>query len=668
MLPLPSFDNLLDVFRNCTKKERTLALYLAYVCTAGLDAYSSVGNSLVSVYVEAGNIHSARKVFDRLESKNGHSWNSLLIAYVRVDEPQNALELYETMGEDSFLLNDFGFVALLKACSNLAQVDYGLKLHSQIARKNLLQHNVIIGTALVDMYAKCGVPTMAQEVFDKLPDKDVVSWTALIAGYAQHNYGKEALRCFDLMQSQGVKPNATTFSSVLKACGSIRALDKGSKIHDEILRKGLIKTNQFVGTALVDMYAKCGSVAKAQEVFDILPMQDTVSWTALITGYAQCEHGEDALKCLEKMRHLNVPTDTHALVSCLKACCSIVASDSGKYIIASESGKDIHAEIIRKGLLETNSVLGTALIDMYAKCGMLGDAQSVFKKLPESDVHSWNALISGHAQHKSWEEVMMCFDEMQKKGFLPDSTTCVCFLNACGHMGATERGEELHAEIEQKGLFGTNLIVGNALVEMYVKCGLLSEAHEVFDKLQLLDIISWNTLISGYAHVGDIKSVLYMLHCMKCEGIEPDSITFISIFNAIIHAGLVVEGEVLFESLSRDFGISPSLEHYTRMVALFGCAGQLDKAATIFKSVSSASDIIMSLTLLGACRKWGNIELGRQAFKRAVKLDAKEGAAYICMFNIYKDAGMLEDARKVETMRVRKQAWKHREGFEGLIS
>ncbi|KAH7298306.1 hypothetical protein KP509_25G036600 [Ceratopteris richardii] len=563
------------------------------------------------------------------------------------------------MGDDSFLLNEFGFVALLKACTALGDLRYGVHLHCEFARKSFCQESVIIGTALIDMYAKCHMPIMAQEVFDMLPDQDVVSWTALIAGYAQHGYGKEAIRCFELMQKQGFTPNATTFSSVLKACASIGALDKGSQIHDEILGKGLIKTNQIVGNALVDMYAKCGKLDKAQEVFDALPVQDIVSLTTLITGYVKDERGRDALTCLAKMQELGIPADVFTSVACLNACGSILDA---------ESGKKIHADVIKKGLVETNSILGAALIDMYAKCNMLDNAQNVFNKLPNHDINSWNALISAYVQCKCKEEILAFFDEMRLKGFTPDSITFVSVLNACGSIGTAKRGEKVHAEIEEKGLLQYNLLVGNALVDMYAKCGLLAEAQAVFDELQPLDVISWNSLIAGYAHFGDFVNVLHLLHCMKCEGIRPNSITLISALNVLIHEGLVAEGELFFSYMSEEFDIVPTLEHRTRMVGLFGCAGQLEKAVSVFDDASYPSDIVMSLMLLSACRKCGNLELAKQAFKQAVKLDEKDAAAYICMGDMYRDLGMLEEANKVEKMRVRKGAWKHREIFDGLIS
>lgn len=659
MLAPSSLENLVNVLRKCTSETAAAPHLHAYVCTLGLEAHSLLSDCLISVLLEGGNVRNAQKVFDASDVRSECSWNSLLIAYVKFGEPQNALALYQTMGEEAALLNGFAFVALLKACTNIADPDTGRDLHGQIARKNLLESNVIIGTTLVDMYAKCGILIVAQEVFDKLPEQDLVSWTALIAGYAQHDYSMDALNCFDAMQQEGITPNATTFASVLKACGRIGAEEKGSQIHDELVRKKLLKTNQVVGNALVDMYAKCGSLNKAREVFDVLPIRDVVSWTALISGYAQHDHGEDALSCFEQMQRCCVPLDVVTFVSSLKACGSVVAADKGE---------EIHAEITRRGILESNCVLGSALVDMYTKCGMLPDAQSVFDKLLNCDVDSWNALISGYAQHKCGEEALMCFEQMQKEGFSPDATTFACVLSACGSIGATKKGGELHAAVEQKGVFKTNLIVGNALVDMYAKCGLLTKAQEAFKKLELHDIISWNTLITGYAHLGDIQSVLRLLFDMENEGIQPNPVTLISVLNAFNHEGLIFEAEMLFNSMSKEFGISPAREHCTCMVDLFGRAGQLGKAADIFKKLSSSSDLVMSLTVLGACRKWGNVELGREAFERAVRLDERDAAAYICMYDIYMNAGMLNDAKKVDAMRVRKQAWKRRESFDGLLA
>ncbi|KAH7426327.1 hypothetical protein KP509_11G096100 [Ceratopteris richardii] len=270
------------------------------------------------------------------------------------------------------------------------------------------------------MYAKCHMPIMAQEVFYMLPARDIVSWTALIAGFAKHDLGMEALRCFDYLQDDGFHPNAVTYVCTLNACGNIKALQKGIEIHAKIEKDGMLGTNLAVGNALIDMYVKCGLIRKAHEVFDRLPNQDVVSWTALIAGYAKHGDAMFALKCLDEMQLKGVAPNAVTYVGCLIACGRI-----GDV----EKGKEIHEEIVSKGLLETLA-LGNALVDMYANCGFLKRALEVFDILPKRDVISWNALMSGYVKYEYGIKALNCLAQMQIEGVNPDFSTLVHHLRS----------------------------------------------------------------------------------------------------------------------------------------------------------------------------------------------------------------------------------------------
>lgn len=209
-------------------------------------------------------------------------------------------------------------------------------------------------------------------------------------------------------------------------------------------------------------------------------------------------------------------------------------------------------------------------------------------------------------------------------------------------------GKEIHTAIETKGLLQDNLVLGTALVDMYAKCGLLEEALAVFDKLQAEDVVLWNTLITGYAQLGDIESVLGIYETIR-ECNEPDMVTLLNILNACSHAGFVDEAQVYFETMSKDYGITPTLEHYTCLVDLFGRAGQLDRVVPMMMATPFSLNVTMWLALLGACRKWSNVEIGNLAFQQAVALGGFDAGVYVCMRNIYadidiEDGAWLEDA------------------------
>ena len=395
-------------------------------------------------------------------------------------------------------------IALLKACVKEKDLHQASIIHANIVKKGLLEKDRYLGNTLVSLYAKCGALSRAQQVFERLPVRNVVSWNALIAGYAQHEHScKQALTCFQRMQHHGVSPNAVTYVCILKACGSIGRATMGKEIHNTIVQKGLLETNILVGNTLVDMYAKCSAVAKARQVFEQLPCRTVVSWNALISGYTQCGNGEEALHCFEQMQQKGLSPDALTYVCILKACSSNI-----------QQGRQIHEQVIRCGF-HTDKTVCNALIDMYVKCGLILEAQDVFDKLPVRDVVTWNAIISGYVQQGRGEEALICFTCMQEEGFSPDVITLTCIVKACGSTGAIEKGKQIHDDIISKGLLGKHIVLGNALVDMYANNGALSEAKMVFNRIQGKDVVSWNTLITGYVENGFCEEALNFLSNYK---------------------------------------------------------------------------------------------------------------------------------------------------------
>ncbi|MCO5599687.1 hypothetical protein L7F22_053792 [Adiantum nelumboides] len=500
------------------------------MCHHSLEADTTLGNSLVSLLVDVGSVHDARWVFNVLPVRHESSWNFLISGYSKAEEPDCALTLYDHMQNDK-TLHPCGttYAAALKACTQLKTLQKGRQIHAQVASLGLLEMDSFVGSTLLDMYAKCGFIAKAQQVFDDLPICNVVSWTALIGGYVEHGEGEEALRCFQVMQDKGISPNRITFICTLKACAMTGDVSKGQEVHAEVARQGLSGKDIVVGNSLVYMYAKFGMLVSAQEVFDRLPMQNIVSWTSIISGYAEDGKDEEAINCFEEMQIKGIFPNAITLGCVMKACSSL------RFI---SKGQDIHAEIERKGLLQTNDIaLGNALIDMYATCGQLKKAQEVFTNIPAPNVITWTTLISGYAENGYAEEALKAFELMETKGALPNSITLIYGLKACGSIKAVGKGRDIQVEIERQGLLERDSLAANALIDMYVKCGLLSIAQEVFDKLSVRDVISWNILISGYSEHGYGKEALQHSEQMQLEGAVADDVTLVSRFKACGLAG-----------------------------------------------------------------------------------------------------------------------------------
>ncbi|KAI5080114.1 hypothetical protein GOP47_0005593 [Adiantum capillus-veneris] len=537
--------------------------------------------------------------------------------------------------------------SLIWACCKTKDLSTGIKLHNELQSRGLAEKNY--SRALVSMYAKCGDLQRAQALLDKHNSSSIVPWNALIAGYARQGKGQNALDCFEQMQREGISPNSVTYTCILKACARMRAIDKGKKIHEEISKQGLLEHDIILSTALVDMYAKCGCLPQAQGVLEKLPSRSVVSWNALVAGYAQQGHGRQALDCYEQMRCEGIQPDSVTYTCILKACAGIRAIDKGK---------QIHNEILRQGLLEHDIMLSTALVDMYAKCSALPQAQSVLEKLLSRDAISWSALITGYAQEGKGQQALECYERMQSEGIHPDSGTYVAILNACALTGAIDKGKHVHDEILRQELLEHDSLVGNALVDMYAKCGALPQAQSVLEKLPFRDVVSWNTLITGYAQKGKGQQALECYEQMQQEGILPDAVTYHCLLNMCSHLGLVEEGQGLFDSMEAVGGLKPDLECFTCMVDLLGRAGHLIKAVEVIQGMPFTASSAIWHCLLGACLKWVDVNVGTWAFEQAIEVDRSDVSVYVLMVNIFAAAGMQEKAKDIETMRIKNKAWK----------
>eukprot|EP00250_Pteridium_aquilinum_P018561 c24123_g13_i1 orf=515-2368(+) len=601
---LPSVDELIFFTQSCRKtKHLQYARDIhAHACHSGLEDHERLGNHLVPMFKECGSLKDAQQTFNKLVFRNECSWSGLIEAYADCGEPEHALCLYQRMQEEGIYPSRYTFVALLKACASLGCAKRGWDVHMDLARCGF-EKDVFVGSSLVDMYTKCGSLAKAQDVFDNLPDRNVSTWTALISGYVEEGHGEQALITFEQMQLQGISPDAYTYVCILKACSNVSSIDQVRGSHAKIVEDSF-EENPHVSSTLVDVYAKFGLLAEARAVVDELPSQDVYSWTALIAGCV--EHGfcDQALCYFAQMQEEGVSPNTVTFTCSLKSCCVLAAIDAGQAI---------HIEVTKVGL-EKDLTVGNTLVDMYSTCDYLLEAEEVFDKLCNHDVVSWTALIVGYEHYGHGEEALECFEQMQLEGISPDPVTFVCVLKACSGIGAIDRGRQIHLDIERKGLLGKDLAVGNTLINMYAKSGLLSLALQVFDKLPARDLVSWNSLITGYAQLGESRNVFQTLEKMLIGGVKPDSVTFKIVFGVCCRAGLFQVSQTYFEAMSNDYGIVPTLEHHISMVDLLCRVGHVEEAITMIKKVPSSSNLVLWNRVLEACRNCGRLELGKQAF------------------------------------------------------
>ncbi|XP_057863749.2 pentatricopeptide repeat-containing protein At1g08070, chloroplastic [Cryptomeria japonica] len=568
------------------------------------------------------------------------------------------------------------YIFLLQSCIRKKTLGSAKLIHAHICTKGLIVNRAVTNT-LGNMYAKCGCLADARKLFDHVPRKDVCSWTVMISAYAKHGFPEMALELFREMLDTDVLPNHFTFATVLPACASLASLEDGIEIHNDVKRRGF-DADVFVANALVDMYAKCGSLENARYMFDKITEPDTVSWTALIAGYAQKGYIDEALQLFGKISRRDVWSWTvmiaayarigfseEALVffgqmllaglkpnqftfAAVLPACSLLSS--------LEEGVAIHGEVIRSGL-QCNVLVTNALIDMYAKCGRIEIARDLFDKMSEPDLISWTTILAGYSHNGLAEDTMELFKQMQFTGVKPDEKTFASILPACAGLGALQQGMQIHDQIVESG-FQSDVFLVSALIDMYGKCGSLEKARKLFDKMRPQDVVSWTAMIAGYAIHGRGKEALKIFEQMKHSGINPNHVTLICVLSACCHAGLVEEGRLYFSGMYENHHITPSMRHYNCMVDLLGRAGLLDEALAIVNKMPIKADVSVWNSLIGGCRLYNNAELGQLAAKKIIELEPQSTTPYVLLSKIYAASGRWSDIEKLRKMMEDKEVMK----------
>jgi pentatricopeptide repeat protein len=370
---------------------------------------------------------------------------------------------------------------------------------------------------------------------------------------------------------------------------------------------------------------------EAQALFDQMPERNVVSWTTMISAYTNAKLNDKALEFLIMMLRQGVMPNMFTYSSVLRACDGL------------SNLRQLHSRII-KGGLESDVFVRSALIDIYSKLGELQEALGVFNEMASGDSVVWNSIIGGLAQNSDGDEALNIYKSMKKAGFPPDQSTLTSVLRACTGLALLELGRQVHVHILK---FDRDLILNNALLDMYCKCGSMEDANFVFTRMLEKDVISWSTMIAGLAQNGFSREALKLFQSMKDSGVKPNYITILGVLFACSHAGLVEDGWYYFQSMKKLFGINPGREHYGCIIDLLGRAGKLDQAIKLIHQMECEPDAVTWRTLLGACRVHQNVDLAIHAAKQIVKLDPEDAGTYILLSNVYANSQMWDDVTEV---------------------
>eukprot|EP01018_Ginkgo_biloba_P036697 Gb_40434 [translate_table: standard] len=466
----------------------------AHMWRNGIEQQIFLVNKLVYMYTVFSSMENAHVIFDKIYSPEPFLWNVLIRGYATNGCFEEALALSYEMQETGMKPDKFTFPFLFKACAGLSALQEGKEIHNQVLRRGF-ESDVFVGTALIDMYSKCGKVELARHVFDKMSNRNVVSWNAMIAGYVQSGHAIEALAIFDKMQLADVKPNSSTLVSVLPACAQLEDLQRGKSIHDYIIQNGFEK-DVSVGNSLVALYCKCGIVEVAHRLFDKMSNKDLVSWNAMIAGYAQKEYANEAVMLFDQMQLAHLKPNSVTMVSVLPAYAQLAAL---------HQGKGVHGYIIRRGF-ESDVFVGTALIDMYAKCGSIDIARRVFDKMHNRNVVSWNSIIAGYGMHGHGGDALRLFGQMQRTGMKPNNITFLCVLSACSHAGLVEEGWQYFYCMSSDHCILPSVEHYACMVDLLGRAGHLDEAKDFIENMPVEpDHTVWGALLGACRIHGNIE-------------------------------------------------------------------------------------------------------------------------------------------------------------------
>ncbi|KAF9608509.1 hypothetical protein IFM89_009875 [Coptis chinensis] len=417
----------------------------------GYEADIHVGNSLIDMYAKHGNLVAAEMVFATSPEVNVVSWNVLIAGYGQEGQSDKALELLQRMQLHGFEPDEVTYVSMLGAC------------------------------------VKSGDIETAREMFDKIVSPIVSAWNAILSGYSQKGRHEEAIEFFRKMQFQTVQPDRTTMANILSSCAGMGLLKSGKEVHAASVKEAL-HLDIFVASGLVDMYSKCGNLETARCIFDRMPERDIVCWNSMIAGLAIHSLSIEAVTLFKQMRENGMEPTQFSYASILSSCSTLASLDQGR---------QIHGQIVKDGY--TSGVyVGSALIDMYSKCGNVDEARQFFEGMNEKNTVSWNEMIHGYAQNGCGDMAVEIFEDMIRQGEKPDTITFIAVLTACSHSGLVDVGTRIFDSMEQEYMMQPSAEHYTCILDLLGRAGHFRQAEVLLDKMPCRDDpIVWEVLLSA---------------------------------------------------------------------------------------------------------------------------------------------------------------------------
>lgn len=638
----------------------------AHAIYTGLKAYPHVSNPLLSLYSKSEDLGSVKRVFGEMGSPDVYSWTTLLSACTKMGQvfyachlldemplrnvaPWNAVitgcsengyqylafDLFRRMHVLGVRHDNYSFAGVLSLCSS-GLYGFGRQVHSLVVKSGFLDRSSV-ANSLLSMYFSWGNTTDACKVFKEADEMvhNEITYNAMINGLVSLERGAEALMMFQRMLDACLRPTDLTFLSLMSS-GSVPIVC--FQLHAQAMKMGY-ESCTAVSNAAMAMYADHGQLDALGKIFEKLEDRDVVSWNTVIAGYAQNDCARLAILAFMEMQRKGIVPDEYTIGTLLGSAES------------SEGIQMLYALVVKTGLSLISEAMN-AFVSAFSKQGDINLAYKVFCDLHCKNLITWNAIIFGFLINGCPLEALQLFLWMQKLKIRPDVYSLTTALSICSSISTLKHGKQVHSYI-LRHWFIDEMSLGNGLITMYAKCGVLDCSSKVFDCMSDRDVVSWNAIISAFAQYGEGKKAVQYFKAIQCEiGIKPDQATFTAVLSACSHAGLVCDGIRIFNSMVNDYGLKPGVDHFSCLVDLLGRAGYLDETEGLIETESEDSKIDPNVwwTLFSACAAYGNVRLGRIVAGVLLQTEKNDPAVYVLLSNIHANAGQWEDAARVREL------------------
>ncbi|KAK8528315.1 hypothetical protein V6N13_056986 [Hibiscus sabdariffa] len=464
---------------------------------------------LVNVYAKCAAMESARKVFDSLPRRNVVAWTTLMTGYVHNDQPDAAISVFQKMLEFGSFPTNYTLGIALNACSAIGSLELGKQIHAY-SIKYRIDHDTSVGNSLCSLYSKCASLGSAIKAFLRVEEKNVITWTAVISACADNSKAVKGLRFFIEMLADNVEPNEFTLTSVLSMCCTMLSLSFGAQVHCLSIKLGY-ETNLRIRNSIMYLYLRCGWFVEAVRLFNGMEDMSLVTMNSIIAGYGEMmelakddlsayHNGIEALNIFSKLNNSCFKPDLYTFSSILTICSKMFAL---------EQGEQIHAQTLKTGYL-SDMIVGTALVNMYNKCGSIERASKVFREMSARTLISWTSMIAAFAQNGQTQQALQLFDDMRLIGVRPNQVTFVGILSACARAGMVNEALGYFETMQKDYKIKPVMDHYSCLIDMFVRMGSLDEAFNLIKKMDFPPNESiWSLLLSGCRRDGNNELGFY---------------------------------------------------------------------------------------------------------------------------------------------------------------